>query len=173
MAPNAVDYIAIQNTISRYCIALDNKNFDLLKQVFTEDVDTVYPFGGQRKGVQPIIDAISKRSLASEDLITNRLPAHTFCRLSPVTHQHALTTQHIEIAADGKSAESTTYFTGIHFGKGKWDGKEVTAWGKYDDRLTLIEGKQSLPGASGQWFISRREVSFFGRLGEESVMDGE
>ncbi|KAK3678337.1 hypothetical protein LTR78_001634 [Recurvomyces mirabilis] len=154
MAPNAVDYIAIQNTISRYCIALDTKNFDLLKQVFTEDVDTVYPFGGQRKGVQPIIDAISKR-------------------LSPVTHQHALTTQHIEIAADGKSAESTTYFTGIHFGKGKWDGKEVTAWGKYDDRLTLIEGKQSLPGASGQWFISRREVSFFGRLGEEGVMDGE
>jgi len=68
MAPNAIDYIAIQNTISRYCIALDTKNFDLLKQVFTEDVDTVYPFGGQRRGVQPIIDAISKRLLAPTNL---------------------------------------------------------------------------------------------------------
>jgi len=61
MAPNALDYIAIQNTIARYCLALDSKNFDLLKQVFTDDVDTVYPFGGQRKGVQVIIDAINKR----------------------------------------------------------------------------------------------------------------
>jgi len=76
MAPNAIDYIAIQNTVSRYCIALDTKNFDLLKQVFTEDVDTVYPFGGQRKGVQPIIDAISKRSLPSRQFTTKEVPAH-------------------------------------------------------------------------------------------------
>ena len=47
------------------------------------------------------------------------------------------------------------------------------AWGRYDDTLTLGEGKESLPGASGQWLISRREVSFTKRLGEEGVMDGE
>ena len=97
--------------------------------------------------------------------------------MTPITSQHALTTQQVEIAEDGKSAHATTYFTGIHFGKGKWEGKEVTAWGKYVDTLTLIEGegegKASLPGASGQWLISRREVSFMGRLGEEGVMDGE
>lgn len=61
MAPNPLDYFAIRNTISRYCIALDTKDFDLLKQVFTEDVDAVYPFGGQIKGVQKVADAIRKR----------------------------------------------------------------------------------------------------------------
>jgi len=152
--PNPMDYFAIRNTISRYCIALDSKDFDLLHHVFAADVDAVYPFGGQVKGAQKIADAIQKR-------------------LSPVTTQHALTTQHIEIDEDGKNAKATTYFTGIHFGTGKWEGKEVTAWGKYVDTLTLSEGKGGLPGASGLWLISRREVSFTKRLGEEGVMDGE
>ena len=84
-----------------------------------------------------------------------------------------MTTQQIEISADGNTATATTYFTGIHFGKGKWQGKEVTAWGKYSDQLILTDGKESLPGASGQWLISQREVVFMGRLGEEGVMDGE
>lgn len=61
MAPNPLDYVTIQNTLSRYCIALDTKDFNLLKQVFTEDCDTVYPFGGQIKGVQKVADAISNR----------------------------------------------------------------------------------------------------------------
>lgn len=80
------------------------------------------------------------------------------------------------IAADGKSAEAVTYFTGIHFGQGKWKGKEVTAWGMYSDQLVLVggaEGEGVLPGASGKWLVSRRVVDFMGRLGEEGVMDGE
>ncbi|KAK5693333.1 hypothetical protein LTR17_025084 [Elasticomyces elasticus] len=154
MAPNPLDYFEIKNTISRYCLALDTKDFELLKQVFTDDVDTIYPFGGQRKGVQSVADAIQKR-------------------LSPVASQHALTTQQIEVAADGKSASAMTYFTGVHFGKGKWDGKEVTAWGRYDDQLVLVETGDHVTGASGSWRISRREVSFTKRLGEEGVMDGE
>ena len=59
---NPLDYFAIQNTLSRYCIALDTKNFDLLQDVFTEDCETVYPFGGARKGVVDIAAAIKKRS---------------------------------------------------------------------------------------------------------------
>lgn len=94
-------------------------------------------------------------------------------RLAPVVTQHALTTQSISISTDGRSAEAVTYFTGIHFGQGKWEGKEITAWGKYVDVLILIEAKESLPGASGQWLIRRREVEFMGRLGEERVMEGE
>ncbi|TKA67221.1 hypothetical protein B0A55_08778 [Friedmanniomyces simplex] len=150
MAPNALDYFAIQNTISRYCFALDTKDFELLKQVFTSDVNTIYPFGGQRKGVQSVADAIQKR------------------------HGHPIVQRgqaKINIPADGKSAEAVTYFTGIHFGKGKWDDRK--AWGKYTDTLSLNDTKDSLPGASGEWLISRREVTFMGRLGEEGVMDGE
>ena len=33
-----LDYVEIQNTIARYCVALDTKDFDLLKDVFTTDV---------------------------------------------------------------------------------------------------------------------------------------
>ena len=61
MAPNPIDYFAIQNTISRYCFALDNKDWQLLRQVFTEDVDAHYPFGGALKGVQPLADKIKER----------------------------------------------------------------------------------------------------------------
>ncbi|KAF2719497.1 hypothetical protein K431DRAFT_251055 [Polychaeton citri CBS 116435] len=155
-SPNPLDYFAIQNTISRYCIALDTKDFELLKQVFIDDVDTQYPFGGNIVGVESVAAAIKKR-------------------LTPITSQHALTTQQITIAADGETAEAVTYFTGIHFGQGKWKGKEVTAWGKYVDKLVLVgDGKDAvLPGASGRWRISRRVVDFMGRLGEEGVMDGE
>ncbi|KAI1084308.1 hypothetical protein F5B20DRAFT_524402 [Whalleya microplaca] len=155
MAPqNPFDYFAIRNAISRYCIAIDNKDFDLLKQVFTADVDGIYPFGEPMKGVQVVADAIKGR-------------------LAPVTTQHALTTQIITVAVDGKSATASTYFTGFHFGKGKWEGKELTAWGKYLDTLVLADGDAEIPGASGRWLISRREVLFTKRLGEDAVMSGK
>ncbi|RYP22713.1 hypothetical protein DL765_001563 [Monosporascus sp. GIB2] len=152
-SPNPIDYFAIKHTVSLYCIALDSKDFGLLEQVFAEDVDAKYPFATM-KGVRDVADTIQKR-------------------LAPIASQHALTTQTISIAADGKTAEAMTYFTGIHFGQGKWKGNEVTAWGRYVDTLVLFEGKESLPGASGRWLISRREVEFMGRLGEERVMEGE
>lgn len=109
---------------------------------------------------------------ALEDCFRSSL-VDTEIRLKPVTTQHALTTQHIEILTDGNSASATTYFTGVHFGKGKWEGQEITAWGKYQDTLVLDSQMPSLPGASGRWLISKREVTFMKRLGEEGVMDGE
>ncbi|KAK5167121.1 uncharacterized protein LTR77_007851 [Saxophila tyrrhenica] len=155
MTVNPIDYIAIQNTIAKYCFALDEKNFDGLKDVFTEDVDTIYPFRGTIKGVATVADAIKKR-------------------LTPVTTQHALTTQHIAIAENGRSANVTTYFTGIHFGQGKWSGSQRTAYGKYIDQLRCVEGiAADVPGASGKWLIERREVLFMGELGEHGVMEGE
>lgn len=83
MAPNPLDYITIQNTLSRYCIALDTKDFNLLKQVFTEDCDTVYPFGGQIKGVQKVADAIQNRyAIALSGSAWNRRLIH-LAALSP------------------------------------------------------------------------------------------
>lgn len=52
-------------------------------------------------------------------IVCVRADTPTTPRLEHITSQHALTTQIIEIAEDGKSAHTTTYFTGIHFGKGK------------------------------------------------------
>lgn len=59
---NATDYVAIGNTLARYCVALDTKNWELLHQVFTDDVDAKYPFpGGEMKGVAAVAGAIRKR----------------------------------------------------------------------------------------------------------------
>ena len=52
MAPNPFDYFAIQNTIARYCIVLDTKNFDLLADVFAPDVHVTFPVLGR----EPITD---------------------------------------------------------------------------------------------------------------------
>ena len=54
------DFELIRNTIALYAIALDTKAYALLKHVFLEDVDTVYPMGNL-KGRQNVIDAIEKR----------------------------------------------------------------------------------------------------------------
>jgi ketosteroid isomerase-like protein len=88
---DSADYRAIQNTIAQYCFALDNKDFAALHKVFTEDVDTIYPFRGAIKGVQEVADAIEKRYECT--LTTYASVASDHPRLSPVTTQHALTTQ--------------------------------------------------------------------------------
>ena len=61
MAPNPLDYFAIQNTISKYCIALDDKNFDLLREVFTESLDAQYPLFNNVGDLEGLIAAIQKR----------------------------------------------------------------------------------------------------------------
>ena len=61
---NPINYFAIQNTIARYSIALDTKDFDLFSEVFTEDVEAKYPFGpnqGQIKGSELLANAIKTR----------------------------------------------------------------------------------------------------------------
>ena len=63
MAANPFDRFAVQNVIAKYAVALDTKQFDLLNAVFTEDVDTIYPFKGEIKGVKEVAAAIKKRSV--------------------------------------------------------------------------------------------------------------
>ena len=60
VSANHDDFELIRNTIALYAIALDTKDFTLLKHVFLEDVDTVYPMGNLT-GRQNVIDAIEKR----------------------------------------------------------------------------------------------------------------
>lgn len=59
---NPIDYIAIQNVLSLYCIALDTKDLSILSEVFTPDVDAQYPFpGGDMQGLEAVKTTISKR----------------------------------------------------------------------------------------------------------------
>jgi len=58
----ALDHIAIQNTIARYCVALDTKDWDLLtSSIFTEDVLADYPFNKTMSDVKTVANAIKNR----------------------------------------------------------------------------------------------------------------
>lgn len=57
------DYIAIKNVIARYCEALDLKEFQLLHDVFMQNVTADYPFNSELKGVDAVIHAVEKRYL--------------------------------------------------------------------------------------------------------------
>lgn len=61
----------------------------------------------------------------------------------------------------------------MHFGKGEWQGRTCTAYGKYIDELVLLPeaagGEKVLAGASGRWRVKKRTVEFMARVGEEGI----
>ncbi len=58
---NPLDVLAIKNVISRYCEALDSKDYTLLEEVFTHDVSADYPFNPSLQGVNTVAKAIENR----------------------------------------------------------------------------------------------------------------
>ncbi|KAJ4361554.1 hypothetical protein N0V95_001806 [Ascochyta clinopodiicola] len=58
---NPIDVLAIKNVISRYCEALDTKDFKLLNEVFVQDVSADYPFNSDLQGVEAVARAIHDR----------------------------------------------------------------------------------------------------------------
>ncbi|GAB7363674.1 hypothetical protein MBLNU230_g4244t1 [Neophaeotheca triangularis] len=106
-------------------------------------------------------------------------------RLAPVSSQHSLGTQTVVLKYphsrpdEGvlpEAAEVRTYFTGIHFGRGRWEGSNVVAYGEYVDFLVCdweAEDGEERRERGGVWRVARRVTRFMGRVGEEGVMDGE
>lgn len=59
---NPVDYLAIKNTIARYCIALDSKDWQLLKtSVFHPDIQGDFPFDHDMRGADALLQRIQGR----------------------------------------------------------------------------------------------------------------
>jgi hypothetical protein len=58
---NPLDVLAVKNVISRYCEALDAKDFALLEKVFQRDVSADYPFNSDLQGVDAVANAIKNR----------------------------------------------------------------------------------------------------------------
>ncbi len=58
---NPLDYISIKNVLSRYCEALDLRDFHLLDKVFSADVVADYPFNNDLRGIEAISTAIQNR----------------------------------------------------------------------------------------------------------------
>lgn len=58
---NSFDHLAVKNVVSRYCEALDSKDFDLLNKVFLPNVVADYPFNSDLDGVDAVSKAIQNR----------------------------------------------------------------------------------------------------------------
>lgn len=58
---NPLNVLAIKNVVSRYCQALDLKDFDLLGKVFVPDVEASYPFNEAIQSLDELKDAIKNR----------------------------------------------------------------------------------------------------------------
>lgn len=112
---NPLDVLAIKNVVSRYCQALDSKDFEMLGEVFLPDVQANYPFNNNMKSVNEVKNAIKNRY--SLDPFSGRV----FCQnltallsLGPVRTHHSLTTQTITFRPDARTAQVETYFQGVH-----------------------------------------------------------
>ena len=68
-----------------------------------------------------------------------------------VTTQHLLGTQTIILEKGGCKARALTYLTATHFGKGKYEGQVVYAYGQYQDVLAR-DGKD--------WKIQVRNLQY-------------
>lgn len=90
--------------------------------------------------------------------------------LGSIATHHSLTTQHISIDADGAHASAATHFIGAHFGRGEHDGKVLTAYGRYLDRLVCV-GEAAQGEVYRRWRIERRDVEFVKRIGDENIME--
>ncbi|KAK6439080.1 hypothetical protein LTR95_004711 [Oleoguttula sp. CCFEE 5521] len=143
----AEDYNAIQNTISTYSLAIDSKDFGRLSQVFTTDIVANYS--------EPL-NAIT--GLAQVQQVLQK-------SLAPVTTQHALSTQVIDIHGD--SANSTTYLTASHFGSGLYEGQVLYAYGKYIDQLVRMSRAYA---QAPTWRVRARNLVYMGPfIGNASV----
>ncbi|KAI9925907.1 hypothetical protein MW887_005713 [Aspergillus wentii] len=98
--PPQADLLAIQRTMSLYPFVLDGKAWSQLDRIFHPDIWANYSgFIGVVQGLANVSEALSTI-------------------MAPVTSQHALTTQLIQVSPNGTTANSWTYYWANHFGTG-------------------------------------------------------
>jgi ketosteroid isomerase-like protein len=135
------DVEQIRAVLTLYAKSLDRRDFPALKRVFTADATGNYFAAGTYKGVDAI-SAFIERVL-------------TQCGRT----QHLLGS--IDIQVNGNEATASTYLQAIHVGKKPgFEGKIMTVWGEYRDKL--------LRTADG-WRISYRELETIHAEGDIGV----
>ena len=131
---DATTLAQIANTLSLYPFAIDGKNYARLRNVFFKDA--VVNFSAPI-GVIVTLPAIEK-SLSTA--------------LAYVATQHQLGTQVVDLLPGGCKAKSLTYFTASHFGKNKYEGEVLYAYGQYQDMLAKDK--------DGVWKIQARVLQY-------------
>lgn len=124
-----VDQANIQRVLNRYATSLDSRQWAGLDEVFTADASAHYGVIGHFNGRVAIAGLV----------------AHVLNQCGPT--QHLLGNYDIEVVGD--NATATCYLQAIHAGIGDFQGKIMTVWGQYRDKLIRT--------ADG-WRIVQREL---------------
>ncbi|KAH6867253.1 hypothetical protein B0T10DRAFT_362287, partial [Thelonectria olida] len=113
------DHELIRNCIARYCIGIDLRDWDIFSNAFLDNAKVYFP--------EPVgaIEGIAALKATVQGMV------------GTLGTQHALSTQLIELTGE-KTAEVTTYCRTVLFGVGKDEGKCVTGWGMYQDKLVKV-----------------------------------
>lgn len=123
---------SIERVLVRYAIALDERDFAALDEVFVPDATAYYETIGHFDGRAAIVDLVSG--------------ALARCGRT----QHLLGNYRITI--EGRHATAKCYLQAIHAGLGAYASETLTLWGEYRDRLERRpEG----------WRIVHRELAVF------------
>lgn len=110
-----IDRIAVTDVLTRYATACDSRNWALLDDVFTPDVEANY--GGPN---------VFNNRKAVVEMIRSMLGG-----CGPT--QHMLSNYRIMI--EGDTADSVCSVRAFHAGIGQAKGKTFVVWGEYRDRL--------------------------------------
>jgi hypothetical protein len=110
------DRLAITDVLYQYATGLDNRDWDLLRDCFTEDgVADFLEFGGVNEGQEAIVELCSG-VLAGLD-----------------SNQHLIGNPRVKL--DGDRAEAVCYFQAQHFMVSPGGGNTYLVGGRYEDRL--------------------------------------
>ena len=137
--------------LNRYCHALDFRDWDLLRSLFTEDA--IFSARMVNRGVPGPDDAyIEGRDALVDNLIG--IWEHLAS-----TH-HMVSNHVIEVAPDGRSAKGSCYLRAYHAGWGDKSHLFEESLGRFDFE-TVREG--------GSWRIRRWDEKIFVMLGSRQV----
>lgn len=134
MSAATSDHELIRNTIAGVAITFDIKNFQDLRNFFTDDAVADYTGSlGLMQGADAVIEGLQKA-------------------IGHISTFHGLTTQTIHLTGDG-AAEATTYCAAGHF----LGEKSFLAEARYFDKLVKVT-----EGDSVVWKISYRLTTMMG-----------
>ena len=134
--------VSIEEQIYAYAIALDEKNWEALNLVFTEDAETSY---GTKDSDKPFICKSRKEiiKMCEEGLADVGVTQHQFS---------------IKIMGDKAISKSSALVQ--HASKDFSEGKSYEMWGEYSDNWILIDD---------MWKIKNRELIVLKEYGNMSI----
>ena len=128
---SASEYLSIQDTLFRYSLGIDRKDWVLFRTCFTQDCEIRFGPGLEWDGVDAVTEAF------------DRIHAPLDASL------HRLSNLYVESFSDD-TAETTAYLNAVLIRQADPDGPELHLYARYDDRLVRQDKG---------WVIARRQYT--------------